>query len=277
MAIVGVLSFVAVGLGGANRAVADPVWNRIQASGSLVCGAIPNDPPGSWKDLRTGRWEGYEISLCRAIAVGLSKKMGRAIKPQFRDTSWKTVVLDLQSSKIEIWPGMSATPERMKALSMIGPIYRLSFCGVTSKSFSAGGTWGSLNKPGVRIANVTGTSVETVFDQFTPKATHISLPSFNDIALALQSGRADIIGADAVRCLYIHKKASNMFGQVVFPTPIQSEGSSAGVVKAANKLSSWLKVWSKNMQTSGQVTKIFTTVLKKAGLETNLLPPGLQF
>ena len=60
--------------------------------------------------------------------------MGRKIVPEFRETGWKTIVLDIQANKIDIWPGMSATPERQKALSMIGPMYGLSFCGVPSKS-----------------------------------------------------------------------------------------------------------------------------------------------
>lgn len=262
---------------GSGAAIADPVWDRIQSSGSIVCGAIPNDPVGSWEDRTTGQWEGYEIDLCRAIARDLSTEMGREIKPDFRETSWKTVVLDLQSNKIDIWPGMSATPEREKALSMVGPMYGLAFCGVTSKSFKSDGTWDSLNKPEVRIASVTGTSIETAFKKFAPKAAHVTLAEYAEVALAVQSGRADIMGADALRCLNVHKNAGHVFGDIVFPAPVQSMGSSAGLIKAADLLTPWLKKWSEEKQASGEVKAIFVKVLQNAGFDTSIIPPEVQF
>lgn len=266
-----------VSLAGGGAVAADPVWDRIQSSGSIVCGAIPNDPVGSWEDRKTGQWEGYEIDLCRAIARDLSREMGREIKPQFRETSWKTVVLDLQSNKIDLWPGMSATPEREKALSMVGPMYGLAFCGVTGKSFKSDGTWESLNKPEVRVATVTGTSLETAFKKFAPKATHITLSEYAEVTLAVQSGRADIMGADALRCLNVHKNASNAFGDIVFPTPVQSMGSSAGIIRAADRLTPWLKKWSEEKQASGEVKDIFIKVLQNAGFDTSIIPPEVQF
>lgn len=268
---------VALCLSGASMAAADPVWDRIASSGTIVCGAIPNDPVGSWVDPKTSRWEGYEIDLCRAIAVDLSKEMGKEIKPEFRETSWKTIVLDLHSNKIDIWPGMSATPEREKALSMIGPMYGLAFCGVTSKTFKTDGTWTSLNKPEVRIATVTGTSIETSFKKLAPAATHITLAEFSEVALAVQSGRADIMGADALRCLNVRKSAGASFGDIVFPTPVQAMGSSAGVIKAADRLTPWLKKWAEQKQAAGAIKAIFIKVLNDSGFDTSVIPPEVQF
>lgn len=272
-----VMVVASLGMAGIGTAAADPVWDRIESSGNIVCGAIPNDPVGSWEDRKTGQWEGYEIDLCRAIAADLSKEMGREIKPEFRETSWKTVVLDVQSNKIDLWPGMSATPERQKALSMIGPMYGLAFCGVASKSFESDGTWESLNKPDIRIATVTGTSIETAFKKFAPNATHVTLSEYSEVALAVQSGRADLMGADALRCLDVLKNAPNVFGSVIFPSPVQSMGSSAGIVRAADRLAPWLKKWSEENQASGKVKAIFVKVLQQAGFDINAIPPEVQF
>jgi len=258
-------------------ASADPVWDRIETSGKIVCGAIPNDKVGSWQDRASGQWEGYEVDLCRAMAADLSKEMGRTIEPQFRETSWKTVVLDVQSNKIDIWPGMSATPEREKALSMVGPIYGLAFCGVSSKQFKSGASWEELNKPEVRIATVTGTSIESAFKKFAPNATHITLAEYSEVAMAVQSNRADIMGADALRCLNVLQSAKNAFGDIVFPTPVQSMGSSAGVLKSADRLSAWLKSWSEQKQASGEIKAIFLKVLAQAGFDTSVIPPEVQF
>ncbi len=258
-------------------ASADPVWDRIEASGKIVCGAIPNDRIGSWEDRGTGQWEGYEIELCRAIAADLSEEMGKEITPEFQITSWGTIVLDVQSGKIDIWPGMSATEERKKALSMVGPIYELAFCGVRSRTFTGGETWESLNDPSVRIATVTGTSVETAFKQNAPNATHIGLAEFAEVALAVQSGRADIMGADILRCMALHDTARNTIGDILVPEPVVSLGSSAGVAKEAERLTEWLTAWAEEERASGGITEIFMHTLAVAGMDTSALPDGLSF
>lgn len=272
-----VTAAVAAGLSAAASAAADPVWDRIKSSGKIVCGAIPNDPIGSWVDRSSGQWQGYEIELCHAISADLSKEMGKKIVPEFRETSWKTVVLDIQSEKIDIWPGMSATPERQKALNMVGPMYVLTFCGVPNKNFQSAGTWESLNKPSVRIATVTGTSVETAFKKLAPQATHITLTGFDEVSLAVQSGRADVMGADVLRCLTVLKDAPKVFGKVSFPTPTFSMGSSAGVAKNADQFAAWLEKWSKEKQASGAIKAMFTKTLDKAGFDTSVIPPEVTF
>lgn len=272
-----VMASALIGLGAAFPAAADPVWERIKSSGNLVCGAIPNDPVGSWFDRPSNQWEGYEIELCRAMAVDLSRDMGRKITPEFRETSWKTVVLDVQANKIDIWPGMSATPERQKALSMVGPMYGLSFCALPNKSFQTDGTWEALNKPSVRIATVTGTSIEQGFKKLAPNATHITLTEYAELTLAVQSGRADIMGADALRCLTVMKDAPKVFGRLIFPAPVQSLGSSAGVQKSADQLSAWLKTWSQEKQAAGAIKPMFIRTLVKAGFDTSVIPPEVQF
>ncbi|SAL73508.1 extracellular solute-binding protein [Caballeronia arvi] len=256
---------------------ADPVWDRIKSSGHLVCGAIPNDPIGSWVDPKTGKWEGYEIELCRSIASDLSTTMGKKIEPEFHETGWNTVVLDIQSQKIDIWPGMSATPERKNALSMVGPIYTLAMCGMVRPNFQTKSTWADLNRSDVRIATVTGTSVETAFKKTAPEATQITLAGYSEITLAVQSGRADMMGADVLRCLNVAKSAPAAFGGIVYPKPIQSLGSSAGVLKSADQFTAWLQKWSDEKRKSGDIKKMFMSVFEKTGLDPSKVPPEIQF
>lgn len=267
-----------ISLAAVSAASADPVWDRIESSGTIVCGAIPNDPVGSWQDRSTGEWEGYEIALCRAIARDLSEEMGREIQPEFRETSWRTIVLDIQSNRIDIWPGMSATPERQQALSMVGPIYGLAFCGVTAPGFEGGDTWESINRPEVRIATVTGSSIETAYKQSAPQATHITLGEYSEVTLAVQSGRADIMGADVLRCLNVHYNApEGVFGRIIYPSPVQSMGSSAGVLKGTDRLTPWLEEWASEKQAAGEIREIFLDVLELAGFDTSAIPPEVEF
>lgn len=258
-------------------ALADPVWERIKTSGKIVCGAIPNDPIGSWVDQKTNQWEGYEIDLCRNIAEDLSVTMGRKLTVEFKETSWATVVLDLQSQKIDLWPGMSATPARMQALSMVGPIYDLAFCALGRQGFEVKADWEALNRPEVRMATVTGTSIETAFKKMAPNATHITLAGFAEVTLAVQSGRADLMGADVLRCLTVAKNAPTAFGSIVFPKPVQSLGSSAGLLKSADQMTAWLTKWAEEKKRSGAIKKIFLDVFEKGGLDASKVPPEIQF
>lgn len=261
----------------AGAALADPVWDRIESTGTITCGAIPNDKIGSWIDSATGQWEGYEIDLCRAIAADLGKEMGKELKIEFRETGWKTVVLDLQAQKIDIWPGMSATEQRKQALSMVGPMYDLAFCAMDGKGAQVGKTWADLNAPEIRIATVTGTSVESAFKKMAPKAQHITLSEYSEITLAVQSGRADVMGADVLRCLNVMESAPNVFNSVFFPTPIEAMGSSAGVLKSTDKLTPWLTEWATAHKADGSIRQIFMSVLEKAGYDTANVPAEVQF
>lgn len=258
-------------------AKADPVWDQIQQTGKIVCGAIPNDPLGSWIDPKTQRWEGYEIELCRSIAKDLSTTMGKPITPEFHETTWATVVLDIQSRKIDIMPSMSATDERKKALSMIGPIFDLAFCAVNRKGFDVGQNWADYSKPTVRIATITGTSIETAFKEFAPKANNLTYPGLSEVTLAVQSGRADAMGTDALRCLNIVKSSPDIFGKVVFPKPYKSIGSSSGLIKGSDKLSAWLTDWAKRSRADNTVKNIFLKLMDTAGFDTSVIPPELTF
>lgn len=257
--------------------MADPVWDRIESTGTLTCGAIPNDPIGSWMDRDSGQWEGYEIDLCRAIAADLGEEMGKELNVRFQETSWRTIVLDLQSQKIDIWPGMSATEQRKEALSMIGPIYDLAFCAMDGRNAQVGTTWEELNQPDVRIATVTGTSVEDAFKKMAPDAQHITLSEYSEITLAVQSGRADIMGADVLRCLNVMESAPNVFNSVFFPTPVESMGSSAGLLKSTDRLTPWLTEWASVNREDGTIREIFMNVLEKVGYDTSVVPPEVQF
>lgn len=257
--------------------MADPVWDRIESTGTLTCGAIPNDPIGSWMDRDSGQWEGYEIDLCRAIAADLGEEMGKELNVRFQETSWRTIVLDLQSQKIDIWPGMSATEQRKEALSMIGPIYDLAFCAMDGRNAQVGTTWEELNQPDVRIATVTGTSVEDAFKKMAPDAQHITLSEYSEITLAVQSGRADIMGADVLRCLNVMESAPNVFNSVFFPTPVESMGSSAGLLKSTDRLTPWLTEWANINREDGTIREIFMNVLEKVGYDTSVVPPEVQF
>lgn len=260
------------------RAAAASLWDKISSSGELVCAAIPANPIGSWKLQSSGKFVGYEINLCKQIAADLSTAMGKPIKLRLQESSWTTIVIDLQSGRVDLWPGMSETPERLKALDMVGPIYVLAHCMVDRKGLTDLKSWKQYSNSSVRIAAVTGTSDEQAAHELAPKGTLLDYPDMASATLAVQAGRADALVTNLLSCLDILTKNPTVFGQVVIPTPESSIGSSAGFRKDSDhRFGDWLKQWSEKRRADGTIQKLFYDAMTTAGMDTSKLPTGFSF
>ncbi|MGE0798361.1 MAG: transporter substrate-binding domain-containing protein [Lautropia sp.] len=255
------------------------LWKKVADSGVLICGAIPGDPVGSWKVPGKDEWLGYEIGLCRAIAADLGKAMGKTLKIEFHETTWKTVVLDIQSGKIDLWPGMTATEERKRAIDMAGPMYQLPNCMVNRKGLPAMPNWVDYNYPKLRIATVTGTVTErAIRTELAPNAVNLSFKDLTEATLAVQSGRADSVGLDILRCLSAMKAAKDLFGGIVFPEPIRATGSSAGMRKDNDgRLHTFVQRWSEESAKNGVTKKVLLDAMAAGGFDITMLPENVRF
>ena len=259
-------------------AAAASLWDKISSSGELVCAAIPANPLGSWKLETTGEFVGYEINLCRQIATDLSSAMQKPVKLRLQESSWTTIVIDLQTGRADLWPGMSETPERLKAIDMVGPIYQLAHCAVDRKGLENLKTWTQYSSPSVRIAAITGTSDEKAARELAPKGTLLSFPDMAAATLAVQAGRADTLVTNLLSCLDILTRNPTVFGAVVIPAPKSSLGSSAGFRKDGDgRFGAWLKTWADESRANGTVQKLFYDAMARAGMDTSKLPTGFSF
>ncbi len=253
------------------------IWEKIQSSGILLAGVTVDNRPGGWKNLSTGTYHGFFVNLARAIAEDLSTAMGKQIKLQFVESTWGTVVLDLQSAKIDLWAGMSATPERLQALDMAGPMYYLSGCLVNRKGLEGLKTWADYSKPEIRIATVIGSSDEKAAQQLAPNAT---IQSYRDTAqtiLAVQAGRADAVINSMLTCMDI-KKTNPDFGRIVFPTPYNGFPSSAGIRKDGDRrFRNFVQNWAEKNRANGTVRRLILDAVREAGLNPDDLPPDVPF
>ena len=271
-------AFTLASLGAAPQANAAGIWDKVKDSGVLTCGAMAANPTGSWAVPGPAKFEGYEINLCRHIALELSKVMGRNIRVDYKETTWGTVVLDLQSDKVDIWPGMSETPERLKAIDMAGPMYELQHCIVTRKGLDGLKTWNDFSKADIKVATVTGTSDEDAVRKLSPNATILSFKERPAAILAVQSGRADGFGTSAVTCLSILQEHQDVFGKVVFPEPLFGRPSSAGMRKDGDgRFHKFVNEWAKGARKDGTITWLLSDAFEKHGLNVANFPPGLKF
>ena len=68
-----------------------------------------------------GNWSGFAVEMAKDVAKSLHVDL------EYVETSFKTVVLDLQSGKCQVFFGFNATPERALAIDFAGPLYTLGF------------------------------------------------------------------------------------------------------------------------------------------------------
>src|SRR5271165_1678879 len=167
----------------AQAADAPSAWTEIMSSHKLNTCVVPGYQPYSWVD-KDGQWQGFAVEMAKDTAKNLRAD------PVFIETSFKTVVLDLQSGKCDVFYGFNATPERALAIDFAGPLYTLGFGALDRPGWSApGDRWADLNNPDIRVCYSVGNSSEQQIKRFAPKSTQVALASSEECALALLSGR----------------------------------------------------------------------------------------
>lgn len=224
-------------------AAAETTWDQIKRTGKLRQGVI-NYPPYWYQDTKdNNKWKGAMIDMGDDVA----KELGVAI--EFVDTTWATVVLNLQANKTDLQFGLQATPKRATAIDFAGPVYHVGFFAITRKGFKGGPTWADYNKPDVKVAVQMGTSDELIVRKMAPKATRAEFAQISEVVLAVISGRADAF-VTAVFNAVVEKSRNPDLGEFIFPTPQVLLPSYAGMrrddntEKNADSFSKFMRAWS---------------------------------
>ncbi|MFI4987050.1 MAG: transporter substrate-binding domain-containing protein [Alphaproteobacteria bacterium] len=254
-----------------SAAEAPSVWSDVMDSKKLVSCAVPAYQPYSWKD-KDGQWQGFAVEMAKDVAKSLHVEL------VFIETSFKTVVLDLQSAKCHVFFGFNATPERALAIDFAGPLYTLGFLALDRKGWAApGNRWADLNDPQDRVCYSMGNSSEQQIRRFAAKSTQVALGQSDECVLALLSGRVDTY-IDGVMGILGAKQKNPDLGQVRMLTPQYALPSYAGVrLDADGRFQKFLQRWSEYNRANGNVTQWLTHAMESVGIDTGSLPPEIQF
>ncbi|WP_243751195.1 transporter substrate-binding domain-containing protein [Paraburkholderia sp. BL10I2N1] len=152
-------------------------------------------PPYVMRDPKTGSYSGFFSELCRDFGQNVLK-----VKVEFVDTTWDNIVAGLQSDKWDLSLALNDTPEREKAIGFSAPAtdYNVSFVFNKNnpkipKNLHAAA---DVDKPGIVIAVMSGTSQDKAISAVLKQAQIMRLPGNDETRLALISKRADML-ADA--------------------------------------------------------------------------------
>jgi len=251
-------------------AASPSAWDDIQSTKKFVACVVPAYQPYSWRD-SDGTWHGFAVEMAKDVAQSLH------VEVAFVETSFKTVVLDLQSAKCHAFFGFNATPERALAIDFAGPLYTLGFGALDRNGFTPkGDRWADLNDPSIRVCYSVGNSSEQQIKRFAPRSTQIALPQADDCVLAILSGRADRY-IDGIMGILGARAKNPAVGAVHLMTPQYALPSYAGVRLDDGRFQKFLQRWSEYNKANGNINYWLTSSMESIGIKPDMIPPDVQF
>ena len=180
----GLIALTAICFAAATVAKADEM-DDILKRGELIVAVQTQGPPVSFVD-KNGQRTGFAVEFARQMAKDLG------VKITFQDYDWKGLIPALLAGKADMIAGdMTPTPQRASQLLFSRPIFfndTIAFAGKDSPYKS----WQDLNKEGVTVAALQGSTYADAVTKYLPKAT---LKVFSGggpaVAQTLTMGRVD--------------------------------------------------------------------------------------
>ncbi len=248
----------------------ETTFARVRRTKKLRIAGIVGTEPYYHKDIATGAWTGFCVSMAQDLAKAMEAEL------EIAETTWGNAVLDLQSNKIDIMFGLSPTPSRALVVEFTRPILNNTFT-IIAKSGFAPKTWADLNKPEVRVAVDIGSTHDLFARRILPNATLIALKTPDEAVLALQSGRADCV-IQVVMLSLVTVKKNPRLGTVLVPMPLSQQPTCCGVrIDSDHRFLNFVDNWLEYSRSLGAMHSWITDNLALVGVKPEDVPPEVQF
>jgi polar amino acid transport system substrate-binding protein len=259
----------------AARAAPSSLWEQISSTGTLRVAVISHRPPYIYDD--GGGYKGFSIVMAQDLAKALEVTMEKPIKIEWIITTWPTAVLDIQSGRADIFFGFAFSPERAKAMDLIGPLYEVPEVAVLGPKSKVGDRWSDLNKPDVTVTAAMGTTDEQAGRKYLPNATMRAMKTFNDAVLDLQSGNSVALITSAI--IGFGTLASNPnLTNIEALKPIVSGPSGAGCRKDDDgRFFAFCQGFSWVYRRSGMSKKVILASMQDLGMSMSKVPSDIEF
>jgi polar amino acid transport system substrate-binding protein len=260
---------------GVARANPSSLWDQISTNGTVRVAVISHRPPYIYD--ADGGYKGFSIVMAQDLAKALSVPMEKPIEIEWVITTWPTNVLDIQSGKADIFFGFAFSPERARAIDLIGPLYQVPEVAVLGHNDKIGDQWSDLNKAGVTVTAAMGTTDEQAGRKYLPNATMRAMKSFNDAVLDLQSGNSEALITSAIIGFGTLSGNPNLTNVRVLK-PIVSGPSGAGCRKDGDgRFYEFCQGFAWVYRYSGLSKKVILDSMKELGMNMDKIPPDIEF
>jgi ABC-type amino acid transport substrate-binding protein len=199
---------LALSLGAVAPALAQsPTLDKIGQSGTLIIGTRTGSPPFAYVN-KDNQWVGFSIDLVeQAILPALSKKLGKEIKLEKKESTPPTRIPLLSSNAVDLIAGtMTDTRARRESVD-----FSITFF-VTGAQFlvkKGSPIKGIQNIAGKRIAAQQGSTNARIIRERVPNAQLREFPDQPAAYQALVQGQVDAYTNDGIQLAGLKAKASN--------------------------------------------------------------------
>lgn len=247
-----------------------PTLQAIKERGVLRIGVFGGTEPYYHKDLTSGKWSGF----CVSMGSDLAEYIG--VEFQTVETTWGNSVMDLQAGKIDVMFGLSDNPERAKVVDFSDPLMGNTFTALSRKDLEFT-DWEALNKPEIRVAVDLGSTQHIFTRAHLPNATLVALKGADETLLALRSGRADVVIQVALLAVVTIKNLGPQF-KLTIPAPQYSQPTTIGVRRDPNgEFRDYINVWLNERRAQGVVSEWIVDSLQLVGVSRDMIPANLTF
>jgi len=179
------------GLALSTPAHAGAVAERVRSSATVRVCIWPDYYGITYRDPRSQQLRGIDVDLSAEFAKRLGAKL------QYVESSFAKLVEDVTSDRCDIAMfAVGITPQRLPHLKFSQPYLRSGIYGVTTRSSRVVGSWGDIDKPGVRVGVQAGTFMEPVMAGALKQASMVVVRPPQTREAELEAGRIDVFMTD---------------------------------------------------------------------------------
>ncbi len=247
----GLVAGIATALQGA--AAQDSLLKKVLERGTLRVGTTGDYPPFSELDQANNTYKGYEIDVVTQLAADLG------VKVEFVPTSWDTLGAGIQADKYDVTAsGITMTLERLKSVAFSDPYLDSPLVPlILKKDDGKYASWRDMDKAGVKLAVMAGTSAEESAKKNFTKAEIVSITAPALDYQELLAGRVDAAITDTV---FIKKALTQYADQVAvvgLDKPIEGQPISMMTLQGDQVWLNWINTWIKLKQQTGFFDSLF--------------------
>jgi len=164
----------------------------ILKAGTIKIGVFTDLEPYGFLDA-SGKNVGYDVD----IGLELAKRLG--VKTEFIQVTGPTRVPSLVAGKVDVViADFTRTLERSKLIAFTDPYIVVGNTYMVLAKRTELKTAADLNKPSIKVAISRGGTSEQTVPASLPNATLVRFDNYNDILIAVRTGKADVVSEDNI-------------------------------------------------------------------------------
>lgn len=254
-----VCALVLAGCAGMQASPSEELRQALAPTGKLRVGFLSTTPIHATKDPVSGEFKGP--------AVDLGKELARRIGVQFEPVAYTSLPPVLAGAKSGEWDiaMIGVSSERELLVDFTAPYMTVEF-GYLVPGGSSIGRFTDIDKPGIRIAVLEGSSPGAHLSRTIRHATLIRVPTFAAMVEALVAGRADAIYGTKAGML---SQAAKVPGSRVLEGPFGGEETALAIPKGRRPSVAYVSRFVEESKSGGLVQ----TAIERAGLRGVVVAP----